>query len=315
MSPRPVDLPAPDYAPAHALARDGRFSEALVWIEHALGERRGEQGFATGATQALAQLAREAADAGELGTAERMLDAALRLRPGYADLHFQRALVLLAGARRPEARRALDEALRVNPRFLAARVERALLDAREGLIGEALDALRTLERESTIEEPRAFQQGLKSLERADWDAAGSLFKRALRLSDPGLERQLQQFNTLMEEGRIERAAQVLRETLPPYPGYPDLHALLGSVELRLGHYDDAVASLTRALELNPDYHAARLHFARALDALGLRVAAAEQVALVLQLEPANAQALELQEAWSTRGRVSRSREKSGRNRP
>ncbi len=93
---------------------------------------------------------------------------------------------------------------------------------------------------------------------------------------------------------------MLREAVEAHPGYPDLHYLLGCSELEAGLCDDALASLARALELHPDYHTARVQLARTLEALGDLVQAGEQVALVLQEDPAHPQALELQSRWTRR---------------
>jgi tetratricopeptide (TPR) repeat protein len=302
MSPRPVDPPIPDVEPALALSRDGRHAEAFDWLSTRARAERDRSVWVTAAVGAFARIARAAADAGDAQIAERALDEALRLKPRYADLHLQLAQVMLTRQRKPEARRALRAALAIHPRYLAARVELALLDAGDGRIGEALSSLREVERDTHIGEPLAFQQGLKSLERADWDGASTLFRRAIGSGDPALSEALERHRALLHEGALERAAQVLRDVLPDHEGYPDLHAMLGGVELRLGQLDDALASLARALELNPDYHAARLMFARALDGLGQRAQALEQVQLVLQHDPEHGAARELIEQWSGRGR-------------
>jgi tetratricopeptide (TPR) repeat protein len=249
---------------------------------------------------ALGQVARLAEEAGAGAEAIEALDAALALAPDYADFHHRRGCLLIAAQRRGEARAALDRALAINPRYVAARLERALLDAREGLLGEALAALRALDEERRVEEPRAFQRGLRSLERADWDEAGALLKSALRLPDPALERRIAHHQALMAQGDYSQALHSLREAVTAHPGYPDLHHLLGCCELETGFTDDAIASFARALELNPDYHAARVQFARALEAQGDLVQAGEQVALVLEADPAHGPALEMEQRWSRR---------------
>ncbi|HKQ57611.1 MAG TPA: tetratricopeptide repeat protein, partial [Candidatus Eisenbacteria bacterium] len=243
---------------------------------------------------------------GDLDSAERAIDEGLRLAPRFADLHHQRACLLLVRQQRPAARTALGKALDINPRYVAARLELAMLDAREGLLGDSLAALRALEQEHRVEEPRAFQRGLKSLQRADWDEAGALLKSALRVSDPVVDRALAEHHALVAQGEPARALNALREAVSAHPGYPDLHYLLGCCELEGGLADDALASLARALELHPDFHAARVQFARALEALGDLVQAADQVGLVLREDPGHPQALELQSRWSAR-RDARSR--------
>ena len=300
MSPRPVELPEPEFEASLRLARQGRFREALASIERAVASRSDPEPHSTSAATALAEVARLAVEKHDPATAERALELAVRLRPRYADLHYQRACVLLALQRRAEARRSLEEALRANPRFMAARLEHALLDAREGLIGDALESLRSMARDHPVEDPRSFQQGLQSLERAEWDEADSLLKRALSLSDPEFKRQLERFREYLDRGEAARAAQCLREILPHHQGYPDLHYLLGLAELGLGHFDDALVSLARALELNPDYHEARVQLAHALECLGESAEAGSQIALVLRHDPGNVRALELQKRWSER---------------
>lgn len=300
MSPRPLPPDASAFEPALAIAREGRLEEALATITAAVRTERAEGGRQEAAALAFAQVARLAEAAAEGGIALRALEEALALAPGYADLHYRRGCLLLAGHERPAARAALERALAINPRYVAARLELALLDAREGLLGEALATLRTLGEEHRVEEPRTFQQGLRSLERADWDEADALLKSAMRLSDPAVDRALDRHRELVAQGETSRALHLLREAVVAHPGYPDLHYLLGCSELEAGLFDDALASLARALELHPDYHAARVQFARVLEALGDLVQAGEQVALVLQEDPAHPQALELQARWTRR---------------
>jgi len=301
MSPRPVEFPEFEFQAAVGMARGGRGADALRLIEESLAAREGREARAGAAVQALVEVARCAESAGEGAVAERALDLAIELRPRYADLHYQRACVLLGRQRRGEARRSLDTALALNPNYTAARVERALLDAREGLVGDALEALRGVARDLPIEDPRSFQKGLKSLERADWDSGDALIRRALKISDPELERQLERVEALFQQEQPAGAAQLLREIIERHEAYPDLHYMLARAEAELGHHDDALASLARALELNPDFHAARIQFARVLDSVGMRNPAAEQLGLVLQQEPGHRQALDLERDWSGRG--------------
>lgn len=305
MTPRPTEPPRSHFEEPLRLALQGRFTEAIERIAPVLSTPGHDAGVAV---DALAQVARMADSAGDPGSAEHALGLALEARPRHADLHFQRACVLLRLKRRADARQSLDRALAINPRYAAARLERALLDAREGRLGEALESLRALSRECAIAEESAFQQGMQRLERAAWEEAQTLFQRALRLSNPALQQQLQRFHALVEQGEVPGAMQVLREAIKEHPLYPDLHALLGRAELRQGHCDDAVASFGRALEINPDYHDARVDLARALEALGMRIQAADQLALVIEREPEHPQALELHARWSARPRAMAERE-------
>jgi Tfp pilus assembly protein PilF len=181
---------------------------------------------------------------------------------------------------------------------VAARIELAQLDAREGFLGEALGALRELSREASLGESEDFRQGVGRLDRGEWEEAQAHFGRAMETYADGIQQRLQRADTLMQGEDFGRAMTELHQAIAEHPAYPDLHARLGRAELRQGHWDDAAASFGRALELNPSFHDARIGLARALEALGMRAQAVEQLALVLERDPAHAQARDLQGRWS-----------------
>jgi tetratricopeptide (TPR) repeat protein len=299
MTPRPLE-PEPDSSPfdhSLQLAAEGRYEEAVRGLLRSLGGEALHPQHRAAASGALARIARLAEAVGDVASAERALAEAVRISPGYADLHYRHACALLLVRDAAGARRALETALRLNPRYVAARVERALLDAREGRLGESLDALRRLGEDHRVGDARAFRRGLESLEHADWDEAGGLIRHALQLGTPGTEEVAQQFHQLLGRGDRAGARRLLLDALAEHEGFADLHFLLGTAELEEDHLDDAVSSLARALELHPDFHAARVQLARALEALGDVTQAAEQVALVLERDPGHPLALQLQERW------------------
>jgi tetratricopeptide (TPR) repeat protein len=314
MTPRPSESSIPDLQGERALVAEGRFEEALDGIRRRLGPRPAREAAGT-AAPLLRRIAREAEAGGHGPIAAQAMELAVSIAPTFADLRFHFAIVLLGLQRRAEARRELQKALEINPAYVAARVELALLDAREGLVGESLEALRSLARQTNVEEPGAFKRGLKSLQQADWDEAASLLRRALKLSDPILDGVLERFHAHMDAGEHLDAARVVRDVLPRFEGYPDLHFLLASAEFREGHLDDAIASFARALELNPDFHAARTELARALEALGEVAQARDQVGLVLERQPGHPQAAEMRDRWGEARRRPKSRDPGARKDP
>lgn len=314
MTPRPLPSENAPFEPALSLAREGRLEEAFDALVAAVPGAEGRGSHRGAGALAFAEVARLGEAAGDMVTALRAMDEAVRLAPSYADLHYQRACLLIVQQQRGPARKALQKALAINPRYVAARLELALLDAREGLLTESLAALRSLEAERRVDEPRAFQRGLKSLARAEWDEAGAQLKSALKVSDAVVDRALADYHAKVARGEHTLALHALRDAVTAHPGYPDLHYLLGCSELEAGMTDDAIASLARALELHPDLHAARVQLARALETLGDLVQAGEQVALLLAEDPEHPQALELQDRWSRRRDV-RARGVAGRGDP
>jgi tetratricopeptide (TPR) repeat protein len=301
MSPRPAESRHDRFEAVLKLAREGRFGDALASAERELG---GPEAGGDAAAVALAQVAWIAQSAGDMEAAAAALDRALELRPRHADLHYRLACVLLRMKRGGEARAALNRALEINPRYVAARIERAQLDAREGFLGEALGTLRELSREAPLGESEDFRQGLGRLDRGEWEDAQTHFGRALESHADGLRQRLQRSDTLMDDEDFARAMTELHQAIAEHPAYPDLHARLGRAELRQGHWDDAAASFGHAIELTPSFHDARVGLASALEALGMRAQAMEQLALVLEREPAHAMARDLKGRWTaTRART------------
>jgi tetratricopeptide (TPR) repeat protein len=294
MSPRPAESPQHRFEAVLRLAREGRLAEAIAAAERELGtpDAGGE------AAGALAEVARLAQSAGDLEAAAAALERALELRPGHADLHYRLACVLLRLKRGGEARVELNRALEINPRYVAARIERAQLDAREGFLGEALGTLRALSQEVPLAESEDFRLGLGRLDRGEWDEARADFGRAIESASDGLRQRLQRSDALIAGDDFARAMTELHQAIAEHPAYPDLHARLGRAELLQGHWDDAAASFGRALELNPSFHEARVGLARALEALGMRAQAMDQLTLVLEREPENGEARDLQGRWT-----------------
>lgn len=283
----------PESASAAALrcCAEGDFASALAAVERAFASAPGpDERNALGG--ALGEIARAAEAAGDLDLAERALVHATR-EFEWADLDCRLGALLARRGRRAEARAALDRALARNPRFRQAAVERALLDARDGRIGEAVAALRTLAASGPLAEPTAFQRGLDQLGRAAFDDAAPLLRRALRGGDTWLDGQLARYQERMAAGDTAGACALLRDAAVERPDYPDLLLLLGGHERLSGALDDAVETLTRALELNPDFHAARVEAARAFEVLGDTPLALRQLELVLDHEPGHEAAGEL----------------------
>ena len=296
----PQNEPSP-FAAALRLAREGDPAAALAALRgpvaHAAAGGAREE--AARALQTVAHLAERADDP---DTSQQALELALTL-VDWADLHCRLGTRYAARNRRADARRELERALALNPGYRAAAVERALLDAREGRVGDALAALRALAAGVREAEPGALAEGLARLGEAEFDDAGPLLRRALQAGDPWLDDLLLAVQADAAGGDPAQARRRLREAVEARPAYPDLHALLAVHELQLGSTDDAIESACEALALNPDFHAARVTLARALELRGDRARALAQLERVLAAEPAQPEALALHERLSSHRRA------------
>jgi tetratricopeptide (TPR) repeat protein len=286
----------------HALAADGRYALAFAHVERLLASRPAAEAPPAAAT-ALAAVARAAERGGDGVTARRALETALSL-VDWADLHLALARLLDRDGERRAAREHCERALAINPRFRAAAVELALLDAREGHVSDAVHALRTLSGGSSTLERESLRQGLERLREAAVEDAAPLLRRAFTGGDEALEALLGNAQASFASGDTAAGLASLRRAVAERPGYADLHAVLGSHELRAGHLDDGIATLVQALELNPDFHSARLELARGLEARGDRDAALHELNQVLEVEPSHADAATFLARLTVRRRAS-----------
>ena len=310
--PRPEPDPLAPRTRALTLADEGRFTEAIAELSRALEAAGGPdevQQFAS----ALGEVAGAALDAGHVDESANALEIATHVVE-WADFWCQLGCLRIQQGRRSDARRAFERSLAINPRYRRAAVERALLDAREGRIGEAMETMRVLAGEGSLAEPRSFQEGLERLGEADIDDAAPLLHEALDAGDRWLDGQMQRYQELALLGDMPKALEHLRLAALERPNYPDLHLLLGGHELQLGCHDDAIESLARALELNPEFHAARIELARALEAIGQTPQALDQLDLVLGREPAHAAARQLHDQLTSRRRGGRVRSEASSER-
>lgn len=285
---------------AHALAAAGDAARAYACLEHALARPAPTRQQRQAQASALAAVARAAERAGDEALARRALTAALE-RVDWADLHFALGALLVRTGERDAARHAFDRALAINPRYRAAAVERAMLDARDGRVSEAVLRLRELSAAAPAGEA-ALRAGLERLRESSVDDAARWLRETLSGGDAEVGAMLDDARARLTAGDSAGALARLREAVDVRPGYADLHALLGAQELRAGHFDDGIDSLSHALTLNPGFHGARLELARGLEARGERERALAQLREVLQVEPGHHEAAAFYERLTARRR-------------
>lgn len=279
------------------LAIEARWADAVRSVVQAVASPDSEMAHGDEASEALAEVARMAAEANDLAAADEALIAALLIRPQDSDRLHQRAAVRHALGDRPEARALLERALAVDPSHVGARLELSMLETRDGRLGNAVAALRALDHRAPPHEDIAADDRSDPFEPpSDLDAGIARVRR---------ER---------GAGRRDAAARRVDGLLEAHPAHPELHTLRAEIEFDSGALDDAVASCAAALELQPDGVPARVLFAKALEGLGLRDQALEQIGFALGREPEHQEALALEARWSAGRKRSAARENRGSHR-
>ena len=209
----------------------------------------------------LLQHAAQAMAAGNLTSAEKDLQSALRNAPGD-----YRALDLLGVVRvlqqnQSEAEQLFLRAIQKNPAFAAARAHLGLLYTQNGRPEEALAQLREAVR----------------LDHARRDASDALLQI---LQD--------QARAAVGSGDYAKALLPLTEAEKYAPENPDIQFELGTVELEMSLWENAAANFQKVLKLRPNDALARYNLGRAFMASSKFEEARQQFARYVEARPDDA---------------------------
>jgi Zn-dependent membrane protease YugP/Flp pilus assembly protein TadD len=178
--------------------------------------------------------------AGDLAGALTLIDEALRLEPGLASAHYNRAVVLAFQGRRPESLAAID----------------------------AFFACQSAEIEPLIRTADPwYLRGTLRLDREDYQGAIDDLSKAFDLepSDPATlltNRGL----AWLKLGQLERALQDTNDALALVPDDAVAHNNRGVIYRELGNFQQSESDLRRAIEIDPELPNPREHLAKLLEA-------------------------------------------------
>jgi tetratricopeptide (TPR) repeat protein len=209
------------------------------------------------------------------------------------------AMLLLASAFRvlgetAAALEILELLVQDNPQIAAIRFELALQLGKLGKHREAVEHLRKVV-DLEFRHPAAWRAlGNELACVGDGAGAGEAYARHVRVSLSELK--------LIEDAMgpdddLDKAEKMLRQYASVHPTDVSTLHMLAQVGLRQDRLADCRPSLERALDLAPDFHAARLSYATVLGREHEWTRAIDQLDIVLRAEPDNSHA-HLQKAWN-----------------
>ncbi|MFO1474919.1 MAG: tetratricopeptide repeat protein [Lysobacterales bacterium] len=163
--------------------------------------------------------------------------------------------------------------------------------ARLGRYDEAVAALRR----ATALQPEAPGAWLALADAlgANGDAAGADAAYLRHVQQSAKDPAMLAIGKALFENRLPEAEAPLRARLQRAPTDVAAIRMLAEVAARLGRDDDALALLTRCMELAPGFHAARKNLAQVLNRGNRQAEALEQVEILLASDPAHPSHLNL----------------------
>jgi len=206
---------------------------------------------------------------GQTDEAIQQFQAAIRLRPGYADAHSNLGVALAKRGQTDEAIREFREAIRLKPDHANAHYN----------LGIALDKAGQME--------GALRQ----------------FQEAVRLNPAYIEARYNLGIVLSRKGQMDEAIREFQEAIELKPDYAEAHNDLGIAFVRKGQMEEALRHLQEATRLKPGYAEAHFNLGLAFGLKGQRTEAIRQFEAALKAKPDYPEAHNyLGSAWYQQGR-------------
>jgi tetratricopeptide (TPR) repeat protein len=242
-----------------ALARQGRFEEALYFYRKAIGIIPGLDD----AHYAAGKIAREM---GRVDEAVEHLRRALELRPDHVVGYNEFGLALRAQKKLSAAVRQYEKAIELHPQYYDARNNLGNALARLGKRGEAIESYRrAIEIDPDLVEAH-FNLAVTLARMRRFDEAGVEIEIVISIDPENAEAHCQLGRVLAESGDTHGAAEHLEIATRIRPDFATAHSDLGRVFAAQRRFDEARRSFERAIELDPGHEEARANLARLLAA-------------------------------------------------
>jgi tetratricopeptide (TPR) repeat protein len=148
-----------------------------------------------------------------------------------------------------DAARVLEKAHRINPASSALTWNMALAEFKAGSFEQVLTSLDALPPGSESEQPEALYLRGKATQALKRSEAGGMLAQACR-AKPQEEYCNDAAILLMGEEKLQQAAELLELELRNQQPTAGALSMLGLVQFRLGRYQEAIKSYTRAIQCN-----------------------------------------------------------------
>jgi protein O-GlcNAc transferase len=285
-------IPKSEFSKALNLFNSGEYQKALSKFQElqALATDAGDIDRATldlYTCEAHVALAQQCGSSGDSDGAVREMEAAVRIKPMFADLHYKLG-VLYAGKRRLEdAGNCFRNSLEINNKFFRSRVYLSTISQqlgdREAAVREAIDAKSCC--------PNFYRENLDALVMAlragSEEEIGRLYSELIEERPSSAQISKELAIEAIQEGNTDEAIRELKKAIALKPDYPDLHNFLGIAYGNNGMVDDAVHEFEVSLKINPYYLKARLNLALLYYENSRFDEAQSQLDQVLKVQPDN----------------------------
>ena len=229
--------------------------------------------------------ARKHYQAGRLQEAEQLCRQVVQTDANHIDALHLLGLIAARTGRDDLALDYLEAAVRLKPDFAEAHNILGIVLVKQRKLAEAVDRFRQALRAQPDHAMAHGNLGNALREQGDLDAAVASFREAVRLKPDFAEAYNNLGSVLQQQGQLEEAEACLRQALRLRPDYAEVAYNLGILHGKLGRVDEAIACNQQAVRLKPDHAEAHLNLGLGLMGRGQLD---EAIAIVSHRNPAQA---------------------------
>ena len=204
------------------------------------------------------------ANQGSLSEAIDHFQAAIRLKPDYAEAFVNWGDTLAQTGRIPEAIERYETALRLDPNDIEGHANLAVLLASQGRQTEAIHHDEIALRLNPEFAPAHFNLANALSTEGHYPEAIGRYEESLRINPDYSEAAMGSGNALLQENRVAEAIVRFTDAVRLKPDLADGHNNLGVALSRQGRWQEAIAQYREALLLRPKYSIAQANLDRAL---------------------------------------------------
>ncbi len=213
--------------------------------------------------EAYVNLAGVLMDDGQVEGARAVLRRGAAATPHFAPLYYAWATLELSRGNRALARDLYSEALKRNPHFAEALNNLGLLALAEGRQKEAQEMFRRALRANPDYADAHSNLGMALARTPAFEESERHLRRAIELEPRHEAAYLNLAGVYEERGDLTAALEVYRAATRALPDSANAHFRRGILARKLQQYDDAIESLGKAAQLQPQSALARAELARA----------------------------------------------------
>ena len=228
---------------------------------------------------------------GQLEMAVKCFERALKIKPDFADAHYNLGLTFQELDQLDSAVKSYKKTLAIQANYVKAYNNLGIIYKE---LGQMNDAVKSYE-EALSHQPD-FVEALNNLgniqtEMGKLDEAIKSYNQALVIEPNYIEVHNNLGNILNDLGELDEAVEHYEKAIAFNPDYAEAHNNLGSTLNDLGQLDSAVEHYEKAIVINPDYAEAHNNLGTTLKAFGQFDKAIENFIKALTINPNFADAL------------------------